>query len=115
MLGVLFALLVLAAILFPAFAQVKGGGRKFGTWTVAEAILNVRKKTGKWPVSFEEVAPQIKLRRSSAAHRIIFYKTAEHDSDADYAISVDGQFTVFKLDPNRGPSRIDKVAFGTLP
>ncbi|GEM_PF-2672682 len=114
LLGIEAVLLVLAAILYPAFNQIKVGP-KLSPRTVAGAIQAVRRETGRWPVAFDEVRPKITFDDRLGPHRVSFVKTADRGEEAEYVVAFDRSLQAFRLDTQGALSKLGPVASGTLP
>lgn len=111
----MLTILVIAAILFPAFAQVKYSGPKMDPETIAYAIMRVHERTGVWTDNFADVHSEIHATDPFGPHRVGFLKLDDHGKDAEYVISVNGGLERLRLGPEGRPERIGRrAAFGTF-
>lgn len=113
MLGVVLAVLVVAAILFPVFFS-SHVGPKLNAQIFAGAIGRVYKETGRWPTTFAEVSPKV-TADDHLVHYVSFVKLAERGDEADYAIAFDKSLQMFRLGGRQRIKKFRSVASGTLP
>lgn len=114
MFGALAAPLLIAAILFPVFAQRKVGPKLNAYW-FAHVLQRAYRETGKWPMQFEEVSPRLTANDHLGPHRVSFVQTAERGKEAEYLVSFDRSMDLFKIDSDGVERVMGKVASGTFP
>jgi hypothetical protein len=114
MFGVLALPLLIAAILFPAFAQRKVGPKLNAYW-FAHVVQRSHGETGRWPTRFEEVSSRLTGNDHLGPHRVSFLKTVENGKEAEYVIVFDRSVGLFRIAPNVVERIPDKIATGVYP
>lgn len=115
LLGVQFVVLLGAAILFPAFAQVKYSGPGMSPRRVAHAIQAAQRAGGVWPTGFETLRPRLRPVPPLGPYRISFLALRTSSQEADYAIGVNGLVETWRIAAEGRVERIGpKPILGTL-
>ena len=112
MLGAVTGVLIVAAVLFPAFYS-SHGGPKLSARIFAGVIERVHRETGRWPTTFAEVSPRV-TADDHVFHRASFVKLAERGDEADYAVAFDHSMQMFHLGGQQRVQKFGEVASGEL-